>query len=91
MSGYARALSRSAIPALPMSRVELRLTHRMQRQRVLERNAPALHTGYVHELALRLQFGGRSATREPSEGLPADCPSRRERGGADQLSVYSRA
>ncbi|MFD7263202.1 helix-turn-helix domain-containing protein [Streptomyces sp. NPDC059874] len=69
LSGYARAVFTSAIPALPTSEVELRLTHRMQRQRVLERETPVQYTGYVHELALRMQFGGRRATREQLEHL----------------------
>ncbi|MFB7467861.1 helix-turn-helix domain-containing protein [Streptomyces sp. NPDC056224] len=69
LSCYARAIFSSAIPALPTSEVELRLTHRMQRQRVLERDVPVPYTGYVHELALRMQFGGRRATREQLEHL----------------------
>ncbi|MFB6615356.1 helix-turn-helix domain-containing protein [Streptomyces sp. NPDC085524] len=69
LSGYARAVFSSAIPALPTSEVELRLAHRMQRQRILERDAPVPYTGYVHELALRMQFGGRRATREQLEHL----------------------
>ncbi|WP_079429534.1 MULTISPECIES: helix-turn-helix transcriptional regulator [Streptomyces] len=71
LSGYARAVFASAIPALPTSEIELRITQRMQRQRVLEREAPVQYTAYVHELALRMQFGGRRTTREQLEHLCA--------------------
>lgn len=68
-SGYARAVFTSAIPPLTTSEVELRLAHRMQRQRVFERDVPTRFTAYVHELALRMQFGGRRTTREQLEHL----------------------
>ncbi|MFI8386194.1 helix-turn-helix domain-containing protein [Streptomyces sp. NPDC085540] len=66
---YARAVFGSVIPALPASEVELRVAHRMQRQQVLEGDNARPYTGYVHEAALRMQFGGRRATREQLEHL----------------------
>lgn len=63
-SAYARAVFGSVIPALPASEVELRVAHRMQRQQVLEGDDARPYAGYVHEAAVRMQFGGRRATRE---------------------------
>ncbi|WP_210585581.1 helix-turn-helix transcriptional regulator [Streptomyces sp. GESEQ-35] len=64
LSGYARAVFDSALPPLPTSEVELRVAQRMRRQQVLERDNPVQYIAYVHEWALRMQFGGRRATRE---------------------------
>lgn len=64
LSGYARAVFDLALPPLPKSEVELRVALRMQRQQVLERSDPVDYVGYIHEAALRMQFGGRRATRE---------------------------
>jgi transcriptional regulator with XRE-family HTH domain len=64
LSGYARAVFDSALPPLPKSEVELRVAQRMQRQQVLEREKPVEYVAYVHELALRMQFGGRRTARE---------------------------
>ncbi|WP_406455234.1 helix-turn-helix transcriptional regulator [Streptomyces sp. NBC_01622] len=64
LSGYARAIFDAALPALPKSEVELRVAQRAQRQQVLERENPVEYLAYVHELALRMQFGGPRATRE---------------------------
>ncbi|MCX4548547.1 MULTISPECIES: helix-turn-helix transcriptional regulator [unclassified Streptomyces] len=69
LSGYARAVFSSAIPALPTSEVELRVAHRIQRQQVLDREDPVDYVGYIHEAALRMQFGGRRATREQLDHL----------------------
>ncbi|MBT2399441.1 helix-turn-helix transcriptional regulator [Streptomyces sp. ISL-100] len=69
LSGYARAVFSSAIPPLPKSEVELRVAHRMQRQQVLERDNPVDYVAYIHEAALRMQFGGRRATREQLDHL----------------------
>ncbi|MFD7286021.1 helix-turn-helix domain-containing protein [Streptomyces sp. NPDC059863] len=71
LSGYARAVFASAIPSLPTSEIELRVSHRLQRQQVLERETPVQYIGYVHEAALRMQFGGRRATREQLDHLCA--------------------
>lgn len=64
LSGYARAVFDSALPPLPKAEVELRVAQRVQRQQVLERENPVKYVAYVHELALRMQFGGRRTTRE---------------------------
>ncbi|MFE9763585.1 helix-turn-helix domain-containing protein [Streptomyces sp. NPDC005808] len=64
LSGYARAVFDSALPQLPKSEVELRVLQRLQRQQVLDRDDPVEYVAYVHEWALRMQFGGRRTTRE---------------------------
>ncbi|MFG3409422.1 helix-turn-helix domain-containing protein [Streptomyces sp. NPDC048142] len=66
---YARSIFAAVLPPLPHPEVELRLAHRMDRQRVLERAEPPAYTGYIHEAALRMLFGGRDATREQLKAL----------------------
>ncbi|MER7725186.1 DUF5753 domain-containing protein [Streptomyces sp. NPDC096323] len=61
--GYARAVFGAVLPALSRLEVELRVAHRMERQQVLERETPVPYVGYVHEAALRMQFGGRQVTK----------------------------
>ncbi|MEU5708982.1 helix-turn-helix domain-containing protein [Streptomyces flaveolus] len=66
LSEYARAVFAAALPPLPSSEVELRVVQRLRRQQVLDREqpAPVNYVAYVHEWALRMQFGGRRAMRE---------------------------
>ncbi|NEC87360.1 helix-turn-helix transcriptional regulator [Streptomyces sp. SID12501] len=64
LGSYARAVFDSALPPLPKSEVELRVVQRLQRQQVLDRDNPVDYVAYVHEWALRMQFGGRRSTRE---------------------------
>ncbi|MCM1969223.1 helix-turn-helix transcriptional regulator [Streptomyces sp. NPDC002812] len=66
---YARAVFGSVLPALPPSEVEMRVAHRLKRQQVLEGDDARPYDAYVHEAALRMQFGGRRATREQLEYL----------------------
>ncbi|MCM2418930.1 helix-turn-helix transcriptional regulator [Streptomyces sp. RKAG293] len=61
---HARAVFREAVPALPPPEIEHRLSHRIKRQAVLYRDAPLPYTAVIHEAALRMQFGGRAASRE---------------------------
>lgn len=60
---YAEAVFNSALPPLPRSEIELRVAQRVQRQQVLERTVPVDYVAYVHECALRMQFGGRQVTQ----------------------------
>lgn len=60
---YARSVFSAVLPALSRLEIELRVAHRMDRQRVLDREQPVDYVGYVHEAALRMLFGGRDATR----------------------------
>ncbi|MBB5121219.1 DNA-binding protein [Streptomyces eurocidicus] len=61
---YARAIFGSVIPPMPRLEVELHVAHRMQRQQVFEGDSPLDYVGYIHEAALRMQFGGRKVTLE---------------------------
>ncbi|WP_406454219.1 DUF5753 domain-containing protein [Streptomyces sp. NBC_00876] len=61
--GYARAVFGAVLPELSRLEVELRVAHRMERQQVLDRETPIPYLGYVHEAALRMQFGGRQVTQ----------------------------
>ncbi|MFI6058531.1 helix-turn-helix domain-containing protein [Streptomyces sp. NPDC051286] len=60
---HALALFRVVIPQLPEREIALRLAHRVERQEVLDGEAPPPYTGIVHEAALRMQFGGRDVAR----------------------------
>ncbi|WP_406740305.1 DUF5753 domain-containing protein [Streptomyces atratus] len=62
--GYARAVFGAVLPELSRLEIELRVAHRMERQQVLDRVDPIDYVGYIHEAALRMQFGGRDVTRE---------------------------
>ncbi|MEU1818763.1 helix-turn-helix transcriptional regulator [Streptomyces roseifaciens] len=66
---HARVIFGAVVPPLPERELEVRLVHRMERQRLLvQDNAPQYH-GIVHEAALRMQFGGRSVARAQLEHL----------------------
>lgn len=60
---HARALFDLVVPPLPRLEVELRVAHRLGRQRILERQDPPHYVGIIHEAALRMQFGGRQVAR----------------------------
>ncbi|MFH8786055.1 helix-turn-helix domain-containing protein [Streptomyces roseoverticillatus] len=66
---YARAIFGGVLPVLPRLEVELRVAHRMQRQQVLDGAEPLEYTGFIHEAALRMQFGGSTVMREELEHL----------------------
>ncbi|MFF7631561.1 Scr1 family TA system antitoxin-like transcriptional regulator [Kitasatospora sp. NPDC008050] len=66
---YARAIFASVLPPLSRLEVELRVELRMARQRVLRRPDPLSYVGYVHEAALRMQFGGRQVMKSQLEHL----------------------
>ncbi|WP_344441417.1 helix-turn-helix transcriptional regulator [Kitasatospora nipponensis] len=61
---YARALFAAAIPALPADEFDARVMHRLQRRRVLDRPDAPGYVAIVHEAALRIEVGGRTALRE---------------------------
>ncbi|GAA2242645.1 transcriptional regulator [Streptomyces ruber] len=61
---YARAVFTAVLPPLSRLEIELRVAHRMERQRVLERHEPLPYVAYIHEAALRMPYGGSDATRE---------------------------
>ncbi|MEU7044714.1 helix-turn-helix transcriptional regulator [Streptomyces varsoviensis] len=61
--GYVRAVGNAALPPLSEHEIELRVALRMQRQQVLHRLAPIAYTAYIHEAALRIEFGGMKVMR----------------------------
>jgi hypothetical protein len=60
---YVRAVGSAALPPLSSREVELRVALRMQRQQVLHRAMPVPYTAYIHEAALRIEFGGLKVMR----------------------------
>ncbi|MFI5794111.1 Scr1 family TA system antitoxin-like transcriptional regulator [Streptomyces sp. NPDC051677] len=66
---YARTLFAAALPPLSPGEVELRVALRMQRQQVLHRDNSVTYVGYVHEAALRVEFGGVKIMRAQLERL----------------------
>ncbi|MFD7510370.1 helix-turn-helix domain-containing protein [Streptomyces sp. NPDC059853] len=67
--GYVRAVCSAALPPLSPHEIELRVAMRMQRQQVLHRASPVTYTAYVHEAALRIEFGGAKVMRTQLEHL----------------------
>ncbi|MFJ2176633.1 helix-turn-helix domain-containing protein [Streptomyces sp. NPDC087851] len=61
--GYVRAVGNAALPPLSAHEIELRVALRMQRQQVLHRENPIDYIAYVHEAALRIEFGGLRVMR----------------------------
>lgn len=55
---HARAVFKEVMPPLPASQVEARVSHRIRRQVVLERDDPPPYCAIVHEAALHMRFGG---------------------------------
>ncbi|RLU99296.1 transcriptional regulator [Streptomyces griseocarneus] len=60
---HARVIFEMAVPPLPKREFELRMVHRMERQRILMQEEPPQFWCVVHEAALRMQFGGRAVVR----------------------------
>ncbi|WP_371775997.1 helix-turn-helix domain-containing protein [Streptomyces sp. NBC_01438] len=60
---HARAIFELFVPALPRLEVELRVAHRMARQSVITKDHGVPYSGVIHEAAIRMQLGGRSAAR----------------------------
>lgn len=77
---YARAVFGAVLPELPRLEVELRVAQRHARQQVLQGDQPTPYVGYVHEAALRMQFGGRAAARRQLDHL-------NEQGERDHITL----
>ncbi|MEX3102916.1 MULTISPECIES: helix-turn-helix transcriptional regulator [unclassified Streptomyces] len=60
---YTRAVFNLSVPPRPRLEVELRVAHRMERQRVVTGSDPTPYLGLIHEAAIRMQMGGRDVTR----------------------------
>lgn len=68
-SDHALELFRAVLPPLPEHEIALRLAFRAERQQVLEGEHPPEYVGFVHEAALRMQFGGPKVARAQLEHL----------------------
>jgi transcriptional regulator with XRE-family HTH domain len=68
---YARAVFSAVLPPLSRLEIELRVNHRMERQRILDEKFARPYVGYVHEAALRMHFGGRKVTQAQLDHLCA--------------------
>ncbi|MFI1798225.1 Scr1 family TA system antitoxin-like transcriptional regulator [Streptomyces sp. NPDC020379] len=66
---YARAVFGQAVPELQPLDVQRRVSYRMQRKRVIERNPATPCTFVVHEAALRMIFPGVDGQRRQLERL----------------------
>lgn len=60
---YIRATFATGVPDLPPSELEARVSHRMQRRALLDRDAAPPFEAIIHEAALRMRFGSRSTAR----------------------------
>ncbi|GAA2631690.1 helix-turn-helix domain-containing protein [Streptomyces vastus] len=61
---YARAVIAETVPAWPPPELRRRLSHRMKRRDIMDRDDPPACTFIIHEAALRLQFGGPEVMRK---------------------------
>ncbi|MEC4014767.1 helix-turn-helix domain-containing protein [Streptomyces sp. H27-D2] len=66
---YAKAVFSGAVPEPMPSQLRCRLSHRLKRRDVLDREDPPQCTFLVHEAALRMEFGGRKVARRQLEHL----------------------
>ncbi|KNE81821.1 MULTISPECIES: helix-turn-helix domain-containing protein [Streptomyces] len=66
---YARTIFGAALPPLPKTELEARVSHRMERQSVLSRHRASPYEVVIHEAALRMRFGGRTVVREQLKAL----------------------
>ncbi|MCT9084273.1 helix-turn-helix domain-containing protein [Streptomyces fulvoviolaceus] len=60
---YARAVFSYRVPEPPENDLELRVRHRMERKVVIEQLAPIPYEAVIHEAALRIRVGDRTAAR----------------------------
>lgn len=60
---YIRALYAGAVPELSPARLRRRLSHRLKRRDVLDRENPPACTFLIHEAALRMTYGGLEVAR----------------------------
>ncbi|MFF9776189.1 helix-turn-helix domain-containing protein [Streptomyces sp. NPDC013978] len=60
---YSRAIFSYRVPELPYAELELRVRHRMDRKVAIEGPNPVPYTAVIHESALRIRVGDRTAAR----------------------------
>jgi transcriptional regulator with XRE-family HTH domain len=68
---YARCVFDAVLPPLSRLEIELRVQHRLDRQRVLDSETARPYVGYVHEAALQMRFGGPKTMRAQLDHLCA--------------------
>ncbi|KUN80125.1 helix-turn-helix domain-containing protein [Streptomyces griseoruber] len=66
---HAREIFRQVVPEFSRSDIELRVSHRLQRQALLDRDDPAPFHAVIHEAALRVPVGGAAAAKRQLEHL----------------------
>lgn len=66
---YARAVFEEAVPPLSPVDLRTRLSHRLKRRDVLDRDEPLPCTFLIHEAALRMRFGGPDVGRAQLDHL----------------------
>ncbi len=66
---YARAVFSSRVPELTAAELELRVRHRLARRVTIEGTSPIPYKAVVHESALRIRVGDRTATRAQLDRL----------------------
>lgn len=60
---YARRILGHRVPEIPDSELELRVRHRMERKVIIEGPTPIPYEAVIHEAALRIRVGDRTAAR----------------------------
>lgn len=78
---HAREIFRQVVPEFSRSDVELRVSHRLQRQELLDRNDPTPFRAIIHEAALRVPVGGASTAKRQLEHLV-------EQSERDHISIH---
>ncbi|MFB8437670.1 Scr1 family TA system antitoxin-like transcriptional regulator [Streptomyces niveus] len=66
---YMRAVYEGAVPAISPTRLRRRLSHRLKRRDVLDRENPPTCTFLIHEAALRMVYGGVKVARNQLDYL----------------------
>lgn len=66
---YARAVFSEAVPTWSPTELRRRLSHRMRRRDILDRDPPPPCTFFIHEAALRTRFGGERVLRSQLDSL----------------------
>ncbi|MEV8035818.1 helix-turn-helix transcriptional regulator [Streptomyces sp. NPDC086182] len=66
---YARAVFSYRVPRLPGNEIELRVRHRMERKAVITGPAPVPYKAVIHEAALRIRVGDRTAAGRQLAGI----------------------
>ncbi|MGW0736749.1 helix-turn-helix domain-containing protein [Streptomyces sp. NPDC002851] len=69
ITDHAREIFRQVVPEFTRTEIEHRVSHRLQRQAVLDREDPPPFLAIIHEAALRVPVGGPSVAKRQLEHL----------------------